>query len=170
MDATAASIAVSAKYKSSPRLPLLALAFAAFQGVMALLGFVLGLPFESQIAQIDHWIAFTLLGFLGVKMILESRSPSRERNSGQKLSFQVILSLALATSIDALVVGIGFHALPWPILSSAGVIGLVTFFMCLLGVLLGKKSLTRFHSHAEILGGVILIALGTKILIEHLLA
>lgn len=169
MDACAASIALSARHKFMLKLLFVAFAFGLFQALMPTLGYLIGLPFEKWIAPIDHWIAFFILGGLGMNMIFGLKKDHELEEKPGALTFKIIIALAVATSIDAFIVGIGFHALAWPLLSSVIIIGVVTLGLSLLGLLLGRVFKKSLSSHAEKLGGVILIFLGIKILLTHLM-
>ena len=140
--------------------------FGVFQGLMPLLGWLLGVQFQSMITSIDHWIAFLLLGLIGVNMIRESREASCPLDSS--FSPRAMLPLAVATSIDALAVGITFAFLNVKILPAVIFIGTVTFLLSAAGVRVGAVFGARFRSKAELAGGVILILMGLKILLEHL--
>ena len=140
--------------------------FGAFQGLMPLLGWLLGVQFQSMITSIDHWIAFLLLGLISVNMIRESREASCPLDSS--FSPRAMLPLAVATSIDALAVGITFAFLNVKILPAVIFIGTVTFLLSAAGVRVGAVFGARFRSKAELAGGVILILMGLKILLEHL--
>ncbi len=168
MDACAASIALSARYKSAARLIFAAFCFALFQAAMPVLGYLLGLPFEEWIASMDHWIAFFILGGLGLNVLMDLKKTDTIEEQHDSLSVKIIAALAIATSIDAFVVGIGFHALGWDLLTSILIIGLITLAMSLLGLAVGRFSKNKLASYAEKLGGLILIFLGCKILITHL--
>ena len=138
-----------------------------FQGGMTLIGYYLGLSFKEHIEAVDHWIAFGLLLFLGIKMIYEGTKHEEQRNfCPSKLN--VILGLSIATSIDALVVGLSFGFLEIPILFPVLVIGSVTFIAAMLGMLFGKNISAKRSHQSLIIGGIILIAIGLKILVEHL--
>ena len=141
--------------------------FGGFQGGMPLLGWLLGSRFTEYIVAIDHWIAFVLLGFLGVNMLKEAFS-GEEEEADASLGFRVMLAMAVATSIDALTVGITFAFLQVNILQAVSFIAVVTFLFSAAGMKIGSHFGSRFKSKAEILGGVILILLGVKILLEHL--
>jgi len=147
----------------------MALFFGAFQAVMPLIGSLAGLTFRDYIAHCDHWIAFGLLAAVGGKMIYESFKIKSEGESPDPSNILVLLVLSVATSIDALAVGITLSLLAGSILAAAGVIGLVTFILSYLGVEIGKRFGHFFESRIEALGGVILIAIGAKILFEHIL-
>lgn len=154
---------------------LIALYFGGFQALMPFIGWLLGTRFRHLIESIDHWIAFGLLAFIGGKMLLEGirkcfrKTPSEEPVEEEKeTSHKELLLLAVATSIDALAVGISFAALGTPIFPAVLIIGCITFFLSMLGVLIGRFFENRLEKAAEILGGVILILIGIKILVEHL--
>lgn len=141
--------------------------FGLFQAVMPVIGFYLGRHFVHFIGRFDHWVAFLLLLFVGMKMLKESREEKEESHSGFDL--WELLVLAVATSIDALAIGLTFAVLPHVNIHFAAVlIGIVTAVLCTAAVAIGHKSGTRLGSKAEVLGGVILILLGLKILFEHL--
>jgi manganese efflux pump family protein len=141
---------------------------AVFQAVMPLIGWLVGNSMKSLIEPIDHWIAFGLLGLIGSKMLIESFSKPEEREIKNPLDLKVILMLSLATSIDALAIGFGFATLLSKILCAVLIIGSVTFIASMLGILLGKRTSSSINRYAEITGGLILIFIGVKILIEHL--
>lgn len=141
--------------------------FGGFQGGMPLLGWLLGSRFSAYITAVDHWIAFALLVILGINMLREAGGEQDEEASAS-LGFRVMLAMAVATSIDALAVGITFAFLEVEILPAVTFIGVVTFLLSGLGVNLGNRVGTRFQSNAERLGGCILVVLGVKILLEHL--
>ena len=140
--------------------------FGAFQAGMPLLGFILGVQFQSLIVSIDHWIAFILLGFIGFNMIKESREEAEEESPD--FSFKAMLPLAVATSIDALAVGVTFAFLSVDVGPAVIFIGTITFALSALGVYMGNVVGCRFKSKAEFFGGVVLMAMGLKILMEHL--
>ena len=150
---------------------IIGLYFGGFQALMPLIGWFLGIRFQQYITSIDHWIAFVLLVFIGGKMIVEAvRDPDVEE-IGKKdppLDHKEMFLLAVATSIDALAVGITFAFLDTPIVEAPVIIGLTTFFLSILGVVVGNFFGTRYKKKAEIVGGIILVAIGVKILIEHL--
>lgn len=141
--------------------------FGGFQGLMPLLGWLLGSRFTTYITSVDHWIAFFLLGILGVNMLREARS-GQDEEADASLGFRTMLAMAVATSIDALAVGITFAFLAVNILWAVSFIALVTFVLSGVGVKIGSVFGTRFKAKAEALGGCILILLGVKILLEHL--
>ena len=141
--------------------------FGVFQAGMPILGFILGKSFEQKITSIDHWVAFILLGYIGVKMIKEAIS-EKEENVNDTVDVKTMLILAIATSIDALAVGITFAFFKVNILFAAVLIGIVTFLLSIFGVKLGNKFGDKYERKSEIAGGLILIFMGTKILLEHL--
>lgn len=154
-----------------------AFAFGFFQFAMPLLGFLLGTGFAAYILAWDHWLAFGLLALVGVKMIKESfeirdEAACSEEDARKKnvLDLRTLLVLAVATSIDALAVGVSYSVIGAPIWLAAGIIGAVTFALCLIGCEFGKRIGARFERWAEVAGGVALIGIGAKILIEHLVA
>lgn len=141
--------------------------FGGFQAVMPLAGFLLGTQFKDYIVAIDHWIAFILLFVIGVNMIRESRDVQCT-NSGDAFGIGTMTVLSIATSIDALVVGVTFAFLRADIFLAISIIGVVTFVLSAVGVKFGNFFGTALKSKAEFAGGIILIAMGVKILIEHL--
>ena len=141
--------------------------FGGFQALMPLLGYLLGSAFERYITAFDHWIAFLLLAFIGGKMIWEAARGGEEEHA-EALSLKLLVMMAVATSIDALAVGITFAFLQMDILSSAAVIGLTTFVISFGGVCAGNRFGARYKRKAEIVGGVVLVLIGVKILLEHL--
>jgi len=144
----------------------IALFFGGFQALMPLIGYIFGTQFKSLFSPIDHWIIFALLFMIGINMILESR---KEGNVVDEIfSLKNITVLSLATSIDAFAVGITFYFLQADILKGVSMIGLVTFVLSFFGVLIGNMFGVRFKAKAEMTGGIILILIGTKILLEHL--
>lgn len=152
--------------------------FGIFQAAMPLIGYFVGVQFSSAISSFDHWIAFGLLVIIGVNMIRESREkgcdecdsagdvPAKDRDAD--LSFKNMVVLALATSIDALAVGVTFAFLKTDILPAVSFIGVVTLVISMLGVKIGNIFGSKYKSKAELAGGVILILIGLKILLEHL--
>ncbi len=146
----------------------IAFVLAFFQGLMPLLGWFAGLVIRDTINSIDHWIAFGLLALLGLKMIRDSFKKETEKKETDPLNFKVMIAMAIATSIDALVVGVSFSIIDIPITLSVIIIGIVTFVISMLGILFGKRTARSLGSKIEILGGLILIGIGTKILIQHI--
>lgn len=140
--------------------------FGSFQAFMPLIGFYLGVQFEDYLTSVDHWIIFGLLFLIGINMILESRKQEHEKCDVFSLKSMTMLSLA--TSIDALAVGITFAFLHAKIFTSIAVIGVTTFFLSYAGVVIGSVFGSRFKSKAEFAGGIVLILIGAKILLEHL--
>ena len=141
--------------------------FGGFQALMPLIGYLLGYSFSGAIQSVDHWIAFALLGLIGLNMIKESRSCEAEEACGC-LAFKEMFTMAVATSIDALAVGITFAFLTVDILPAVSLIGITTFILSMAGVKVGSVFGARYKSKAELAGGIILILLGTKILLEHM--
>ncbi len=140
--------------------------FGIFQALMPLIGFFIGVNFAGRIGAFDHWIAFGLLAFLGVKMLCEAFE--KEEEGDDCLSFKTMFVLSVATSIDALAAGISFAVLKMEIYSTIAVIGITTFLLSAVGVKIGAVFGERFKRSAEIAGGIILIGIGIKILLEHL--
>ncbi len=141
--------------------------FGGFQMLMPLIGFALGVRFQSFITSIDHWIAFVLLGLIGANMIRESREHDEE-NLSDSFSFGAMLPLAVATSIDALAVGVTFAFLQVSILPAVCFIGATTFVLSCIGIKIGHVFGLKYKSRAELFGGAVLILMGIKILLEHL--
>lgn len=140
--------------------------FGFFQGFMPFLGYVLGIQFKDKIESIDHWIAFILLALIGINMIKEAFEDEETCNT--EFSPKVMIPLAIATSIDALAVGVTFAFLNVNILSAVSIIACTTFVISMIGVKIGHVFGTKYKSKAEIAGGIILIGMGIKILLEHL--
>lgn len=172
MDAFAVSICKGLKMQrfNVRHAGVIALAFGGFQALMPVIGWFLGKQFESYITGIDHWIAFALLAVIGGKMAVESFKKEEEASSkeNEKLDVKELLVLAVATSIDALAVGITFAFLQVSIVPAVSLIGVITFVLSALGVFIGHKFGAKFKSKAELAGGIILILIGLKILLEHL--
>ncbi len=168
MDAFAVAVCKGLSlYKMKPKHAVITgLYFGGFQALMPLVGYLLGKQFEDLITSIDHWIAFALLGIIGINMIRESRGCADELNDS--LTPKTMLPLAVATSIDALAVGITFAFLKVNIVYSVSFIGVITFILSCIGVKIGSIFGAKFKSIAELVGGIILILMGTKILLEHL--
>lgn len=140
--------------------------FGGFQALMPLLGFLLGTQFAEYITSFDHWIAFVLLSIIGINMIKESSC--RVEAAGDCFNLKNMLVLSLSTSIDALAIGVTFSFLRVNIIPAVSLIGTTTFVFSFLGVMLGNVFGARFKSKAEFTGGIILIGMGLKILLEHL--
>ncbi|MBE6608234.1 MAG: manganese efflux pump [Ruminococcaceae bacterium] len=149
---------------------LIALFFGTFQGLMPLIGWFLGVQFEKYIVSFDHWVAFALLGFIGGKMIAEAFEKEKEDCCPDKFSIGELFILAIATSIDALAVGITFALIaPTTGISVAVIlIGVITFALSFVGVVIGNKFGAKYKKRAELAGGIILCLMGLKILLEHL--
>ena len=146
---------------------IIAMYFGFFQMIMPLIGFLLGAGFSEWIEQIDHWIAFILLGFIGGKMLKESFEKTENLNDG--VDYKTMLGLGIATSIDALAVGITYAFLDAKnCMLSFFLIGIITFVISLCGVKIGNKFGNLYGSKAELIGGLILIFIGVKILVEHI--
>jgi len=145
---------------------LIALFFGGFQALMPLIGWALGKQFEEYIISIDHWIAFALLGYIGGKMIWDAFHD--DDTCPVSFSIKELFLMAIATSIDALAVGITFAFLQVEIFGAITIIGCTTFALSLVGVFIGNRFGSRYKSKATFAGGVILILIGTKILLEHL--
>lgn len=141
--------------------------FGGFQALMPLVGFLLGSRFRKSITRIDHWITFILLALIGFNMIKEAFS-REDKKLSSSMRFNEMFLLALATSIDAMAAGITFAFLQIHILPAAGLIGATTLLLSALGIRLGGLFGSRCESGAELLGGILLILMGTKILLEHL--
>ncbi len=169
MDAFAVSICkgISLKKMDWKKAIIIGVYFGGFQAGMPLLGYLLGVNFESLVTSIDHWIAFVLLGFLGFKMLKDSLSDNEE-DRNDDTSFKTMIVLAIATSIDALAVGITFAFLRVNILLAVLLIGVITFAFSVFGTKIGNKFGGAFENKAEFIGGLILILMGLKILLEHL--
>jgi len=170
MDAFAVSIAngITAKHQRMNNALKLGLSFGSFQAFMPLMGWLAGLSLRDFISGVDHWIAFGLLSLIGSKMIYESRKIESGEKEPHRLTVLVLFMLSVATSIDALAVGVSFAFLRVSIATPVIVIGVVTFLLSFLGVFIGSKVGHFFESKIEVVGGLILIAIGVKILVEHL--
>ncbi len=170
MDAFAVAICkgLSIRCMNPKSAVVIGLYFGGFQALMPLLGFLLGIRFQEAITAYDHWIAFVLLSVIGGNMIKESLNPE-EDSCDASVSFQSMVVLAVATSIDALAVGVTFAFLKVRILPAVSFIGSITFLLSIVGVKVGTVFGARYKSKAEAAGGIILIAIGLKILVEHLL-
>jgi putative Mn2+ efflux pump MntP len=147
---------------------LVAFSLAFFQGAFPVAGWFIGTRVKNLIAAFDHWIAFGLLVFIGIKMIIEGTKPDGKLQNFDPFRFRVLIGFSVATSIDALVVGVSFGFLDMPVFFPVIVIGSVTFIASMLGMLFGKNIPAKRSRQSLILGGIILAAIGTKILAEHL--
>lgn len=170
MDAFAAALCqgLCMKRLSLKHTAVIALFFGGFQALMPLVGWFLGKQFEAYITRIDHWLAFALLGFLGVKMICEGLKPCDECEVCRPFSVKRVFLLAVATSIDALAAGVTFAFLKMDILPTVLLIGTVTFGFSFAGVAVGNRFGSGLANKAGIFGGAALILIGLKILLEHL--
>lgn len=168
MDAFAVSVCkgLSVQKLEKKHSLLVGIYFGGFQFLMPVVGYLLGVRFESLITSIDHWIAFGLLLLIGGNMIKESLGEAEKLDDD--FSVKTMLLLAVATSIDALAVGITFAFLQVNIIPAAAMIGVITFCLSAVGIHIGNKFGARYKSKAELTGGIILILIGTKILLEHL--
>ena len=169
MDAFAVSVCkgLSMKKINLKKNLIIALYFGIFQTLMPIIGYFLGITFSNIVKSIDHWIAFILLGIIGFNMIRESFDDEVEKKN-DNIDIKTMLLLAVATSIDALAVGVTFAFFKVNIILAILIIGIITFILSLIGVKIGNKFGDRFQNKAELLGGIILIIMGLKILLEHL--
>lgn len=169
MDAFAVSVCkgLSMKKLQLKKAFIIALYFGLFQAIMPAIGYLLGSTFESLVTSIDHWVAFILLGLIGRNMIKESFNKEDDKKN-DSVDFKNMIVLAIATSIDALAIGITFAFFKINLLLAICIIGVITFGLSLLGVKIGNKFGDKFQNKAEIMGGIILIIIGLKILLEHL--
>lgn len=170
MDAFAVSICkgLAMKKMKWKNAIIIGLYFGIFQAIMPLIGYLLGVRFQSAITSIDHWVAFVLLVGIGANMIREAMSKEKEEAS-DSIKVKDMLILAIATSIDALAIGITFAFLEVNITLAVSLIGIITFIISVIGVKVGNIFGDKYEKKAELAGGIILIGLGIKILIEHLL-
>ena len=141
--------------------------FGVFQAVMPLIGYLVGFRFQDKIKAVDYWIAFILLVVIGINMVKESLSKDEEEIEEADLGFNSMIMLSIATSIDALAVGITFAFLKVSIIPAVALIGIITLVISMSGVKIGNAFGDKFKSKAELLGGIILICIGLKILLEH---
>ena len=169
MDAFAVSICkgISMKKMNWKKAIIVGLYFGIFQALMPIIGYFLGSTFEDLVTHIDHWIAFALLAIIGGGMIKESFEYDNE-NKNDDVSFKIMIVLAIATSIDALAVGITFAFLNVNLLLAVSLIGIITFILSVAGTKIGNRFGDKYESKAELVGGIILVLLGVKILLEHL--
>lgn len=170
MDAFAVSLTMGFKVKNeNKRLMAIkaGLFFGIAQGIMPVIGWILGNNFKAYIEGVDHWIAVILLGIIGMKMIYEGLS-GEEEEEDTVYSNKKLFLFSIATSIDALAVGITFGALSVNIISAALIIALTTLVICIVGIYIGKAVGSLLQGKAEVIGGVILVLIGLKILVEHL--
>lgn len=169
MDASAVSICkgLAMQKISLKKAGIVGLWFGGFQALMPSIGYILGIQFESYITSIDHWIAFVLLSLIGISMIKEAMGKEEECHD-DSLGIKTMSLLAVATSIDALAVGVTFAFLQVNIVPAVSFIGVITFLLSMVGVKVGNVFGVRYKSKAELAGGIILILMGIKILLEHL--
>lgn len=170
MDAFAVSICkgLAMKKMSYQKAIIIALFFGGFQALMPALGYVLGTAFASKIAAIDHWIAFILLGLIGINMIKEALGKDDDECLDDALRLGDLIMLSIATSVDALAVGITFAFFNVSIVLSTSIIGIITFVICVIGVKVGNVFGEKYKSRAELTGGILLVIMGCKILLDHL--
>ncbi len=170
MDAFAVSICkgLSVRQLKPKHAGLTALWFGGFQALMPLVGYYLGVSFDALVESVDHWIAFILLGIIGGNMLKESFSKDEDLSVNPDFSFRTMLAMAVATSIDALAVGVSFAFLSVNIWKAVLIIGVTTALFSAVGVYIGNMFGSRYKSKAEFTGGFILIVMGVKILVEHL--
>lgn len=172
MDAFAVSICkgLGMSKLNKKQAAVIALYFGGFQALMPLIGWLLGIRFQQYITSVDHWVAFILLAIIGGKMIYEAVKGEEEEIEVKDapLDHKELVVLAIATSIDALAVGITFAFLDTPILPAIAIIGITTFIISAIGVAAGNFFGSKYKNKAEIAGGLILILIGLKILLEHL--
>lgn len=169
MDATAVSICkgLSMKKLDKKKTITIALYFGTFQAIMPIIGYLLGISFKEVVESIDHWIAFFLLAVIGINMIRESLSKESE-SLNDLIDFKTMTPLAIATSIDALAIGITFAFLRVNIIGAVTIIGIITIFLSMIGVFIGNEFGNKYGKISETLGGIVLIGIGLKILLEHL--
>ena len=169
MDAFAVSVCkgLAMKKMSWKKAIIIGLYFGIFQAVMPVIGYFLGTTFERFITNVDHWIAFILLVGIGINMVKEAFD-KESKNRNDDVDVKTMLVLSIATSIDALAIGITFACLKIHIVMPVITIGLITFIISVIGVKIGNRFGDKYEKNAEIMGGVILILLGIKILLEHL--
>lgn len=169
MDAFAVSVCkgLAMKKLSMKKAVIIGLWFGGFQALMPTIGYLLGTRFEQYVTAIDHWIAFVLLALIGANMIKEALS-KEEDEANDSVDVKTMFLLAIATSIDALAVGVTYAFLQVQIVPAVSFIGVITFSLSIVGVKIGNVFGLKYKSKAEITGGIILILMGTKILLEHL--
>jgi manganese efflux pump family protein len=169
MDALSVSVAGGVQARKAKIIDAFKVAFlfGIFQALMPVLGWFIGDLMKGYIAAVDHWVAFFLLSFIGVNMIRSSLSEDEEEKKNI-LAWKTLILLAIATSIDALIVGITLSVLAIPFVLSIVLIGVVTFILCFFGYMFGSVIGKFFGKRIEVIGGIALIAIGTKILVEHL--
>lgn len=168
MDAFAVSICkgLSMKKMSWKKAGIIGLYFGIFQAGMPLIGYFLGSTFANFVTNVDHWIAFILLGFIGISMIKEALSKECD-SLNDNVDFKTMVILAIATSIDALAIGVTFAFLKVNVVLAVSSIGIITCILSVIGVKIGNVFGDKYENKAQLAGGLILILLGTKILLEH---
>ncbi len=169
MDAFAVSVCkgISMKKMNWKKACIIGLYFGGFQAIMPVIGYFFGSSFESIITNIDHWIAFILLAIIGAKMIQEAFQKEEEEYN-EDISVKTMIVLSIATSIDALAVGITFAFLKVNLLLAITLIGTITFILSVIGTKIGNRFGDKYKSKAELAGGIISIIIGLKILLEHI--
>ncbi len=172
MDAMAVSVSTGICVKEIAYRDSLKMAgfFGIFQAIMPLTGWTLGISFRKLIQGVDHWVAFGLLFLIGGKMIYESFKSNCETTPNNPLKFHVLLGLSIATSIDALAAGVSFAVLKLDIIKVILIIGFTTFSISFIGTRIGKRVGCHFSSRVELIGGIVLIGIGVRILIQHLIS
>jgi len=176
MDAFAVSVSNGLCFKNFNKNQafLASLSFGIFQGLMPTIGYFAGTLFFNTISRLDHWIALILLGYIGLNMIIDARKELKQKNSNlcepKDYNIKTLFLQSIATSIDALAVGISFAALKINILIAALSICIITFICCLIGSFIGQKFSSLLQEKAKIFGGIILIFIGLKIFLEHTFA
>lgn len=170
MDAFAISICkgLSMKEINWKKTRVVSTYFSIFQAIMPIIGYFLGSSFDKYLISFDHWIIFSILSIIGVNMIKDAFKEQVVKKN-DNTDFKTMIVLAIATSIDALAVGVTFAFLDSNIIIASSIIGIVTFVLSFIGVIIGNKFGYRYQEKSEIFGGVILIIIGIKILLEHLL-
>lgn len=170
MDAFSVAVGIGASERKLTYGPVLRLSFAFgfFQFIMPVAGWLAGMTVANLIANFDHWIAFVLLAFVGGKMIWESFHGDGQNSGVDPTTGLTLLMLAVATSIDALAVGLSFAFLKMTIFHASVIIGVVAFFMTAIGMIFGKNLGKLFGKRAELLGGLVLLAIGAKIMFDHM--
>ena len=170
MDAFAVSICkgLATKEVSVKQMCLAGLWFGGFQALMPLIGYLLGSAFAKAITSFDHWIAFALLAFIGGNMIKEAFSKAEDEEVNDSFGVKTMFIMAIATSIDALAVGVTFAFLSVQIVPAVSFIGIITFVFSFVGVKLGNLFGAKYEKKAQLAGGIILILIGVKLLLEHL--
>jgi manganese efflux pump family protein len=171
MDAFAVAIAVGSRHKQLHFRPVFRLSFhfGLFQFLMPIIGWLVGSGLEKYLKNYDHWVAFALLAFVGGKMVKESFETEADETKRTDLTRKMhLIVLSVATSIDALAVGLTFALLDYRIWSSSAVIGVVACGMTILGMFLGKRLGDRFGKRMELVGGLVLLAIGFNILLQHI--